>query len=462
MASRTFHQLRRTFNSAIVRMGAKAKYVDHSDMQPDPNIPPLDNDASLAGSAPPLLPSQPNGQPPSHRAILIVLSICLGVFLADAVVSFVDDSLILLFDLHAFAAIRGILFFFALLITMVVYVMMAFTPIIPKRLFLPVTLFNLVASLVVLLFSIYFFDRLKQISWSISLCQVIVGLIILYWAQGGLKFRWPLVAKHRLGTSGFSWKNFSVFAVVNILVLLPAVVLYLGICSALAVDHFSDGFLSLRPSGLTVKVRKYVRADDKTILLVPMSHVGDSGFYQKLSQSFPKNAIILMEGVSDNQNLLTNKITYKRMANSMGLTEQVEEFRPQGQMVPADLDVDQFTTNTINLLNLIMLVHAKGLNDKTLLALTEYVPPPHFEKQLFDDLLRKRNAHLLKEISSRLLQTENIIVPWGAAHIPEIAKEIQKESFRLQETQEFVAIRFGSTRNKFQGSEKQLAPGKPD
>ena len=38
-----------------------------------------------------------------------------------------------------------------------------------------------------------------------------------------------------------------------------------------------------------------------------------------------------------------------------------------------------------------------------------------------DDLLRKRNRRRLGEIHARLSQWENIIVPWGAAHMPEIA-----------------------------------------
>jgi hypothetical protein len=152
-----------------------------------------------------------------------------------------------------------------------------------------------------------------------------------------------------------------------------------------------------------------------------------------------------MEGVTDDRNLLTNKITYKRMAASLGVAEQHEEFNPtQGEMVPADVDVEQFTTNTIGFLNLVMLIHSKGVNAETMRQLTRFSPPPHYEEQLLDDLLRKRNRRLLEELQARLSQTEHIIVPWGVAHMPEIAKEIQKAGFRLVETREYVAIRFGS------------------
>ena len=211
----------------------------------------------------------------------------------------------------------------------------------------------------------------------------------------------------------------------------------------MAVDHFSEGFMILRPNGFSVQVRKYVRNDGKTIKLFPMSHIADAGFYQKVSQTFPTNSIILMEGVTDNQNLLTNKISYKRMAKSLGLSEQKVKFKPtRGEMVRADVDVDQFSTDTIDFLNLIMLVHVKGVNSENVLKLLQYSPPPHFEAGLFQDLLTKRNQHLLEEIESQLSQTDNIMVPWGVAHMPGIAREIQKSGFQLDETREYTVIRF--------------------
>ena len=449
-------------------------------MQPDPETPSF-RAGPPAASVPPLLPaSEPPvigapaelaaasspGLPPTpvrkssplHQLFAILLSLCLGLFLADAVVSLVDDSLVLFFDIHVFTMMRGPLFLLTMLTGIVLYGLMGLTPMIPKRLFLPVALFNPLAALVVIPFAIYFYGRVQQINWVVSVCQVISGLGILCLVQGGLKLHWPLVAERRLKARRFSWLNLSVFVLVNVFVLLPAVIVYLALCAGLAVDHFSEGFLALRPGGLTVQVRKYVRADGKTIQLFPMAHVGDPGFYRKISQSFPTNSIILMEGVTDERNLLTNKITYKRMATSLGLAEQQKEFKPtRGQMVRADVDVEVFATNTIDFLNLVMLLHSKGVNAENVLKLLQYSPPPDFQERLFNDLLKKRNRRLLEEIHSRLSETENIIVPWGVAHMPEIAKEIQKSGFRLEETREYVVIRFGSAGNKSKSARKEPA-----
>jgi hypothetical protein len=397
-----------------------------------------------------------------RKLLAILLSVCLGLFLADGVVSLLDDSLALLFGVHLLTWIRGVVCLFAVLVALVVYVLMGLTPVIPKRLFLPLTLFNPLATLAYVPFVIYFYSRLQQVAWVFSCCQVIFGLSLLCLVQGGFNLRWPLVAEKQLAAWRFGWRNLWIFLLANLFVIVPVVIGYLVLCAALAVGHFSEGFLALRPDGLKVQVRKYIRSDGKTIQLFPMSHIGDAEFYQKLSQSFPTNSIILMEGVSDDRNLITNKVTYQRMATSLGLAEQHEEFNPtQGEMVPADVDVAQFTPNTIGFLNLVMLVHAKGMNAETLLKLARFSPPPHYEEQLLDDLLRKRNRHLLEELTARLPQTEHIIIPWGVAHMPGIAEEIQKSGFRLAETQDYMVIRFRPAGSKAKSARKTGDYGRP-
>ena len=387
------------------------------------------------------------------KLLSILLSLCLGLFLAVGAVSVVDDSLVLLFGFHLLTMTSGILTFIAALMAMLVYGLMGLTPMIPKRVFLPVTLFYVAGLLIVFPTLIYCYDRAVQIDWVLSFCQVILGLGLLWRLRGGLKFRWPIVEPEHLGNRGFSWLNLIVFLLVNVFVLLPAMVAYLALCATLAANHFSGGFLAVHPGGLTVQVRKYVRNDGKTIQLIPMAHIGEADFYRKVSQSFPSNSIILMEGVTDRKSLITNEASYKRAAKSLGLVEQEEEFMPtQGEMVMADMDVEQFSTNTIDFLNLGMFIHSKGMTPATVQKALQYSPSPDFQKQVFGDLLRKRNRHLLDEIQTRLPQSDNIIVPWGVAHMPEIAAEIQKSGFRLDESREYEVIRFHVFRKQSRGN----------
>jgi hypothetical protein len=84
--------------------------------------------------------------------------------------------------------------------------------------------------------------------------------------------------------------------------------------------------------------------------------------------------------------------------------------------------------------------------------LLKFSPTPHTDDELFDDLLKKRNAHLLGEIQSRLLESDNIMIPWGAAHMSGISKEIQKLGFQLEQSHEYMVIRFRGA-----GSQKNVA-----
>ena len=419
-------------------------------------LPPITVSAQDAASAPPALVT---GAPPLSRPkpggksgafpqfVVIVLNLCLGLFLADALISFIDGSLILFTGVHALASVRGVVGLFAVLLAIAVYGLMGLTPMIPKRMLLPIALFNPVALLLAVPALIYFFNRIPRIDWGISFFQLLLGLGILCWIQGRLRLGWPLFPESRLVGPRFTWSNLFRFVLVNGLVLLPLVVAYLVFCVGLAVNHFSEGFVTLHPDGFTVQVRQYVRADGKTIQLVPMAHVAEAGFYQKLAESFPTNSTILMEGVTDEQNLLTNRISYKRMASTLHLSAQEKEFKPsRGKLVWADVDVAQFTTNTIDFLNLVTLVHSKGLNTRTLLEMARYSPPPQFEEQLWDDILHKRNRHLLQQIHDRLPRSDHVVVPWGVAHMPELAREIEKAGFRLERTQKHTVISFRPAR----------------
>src|SRR6185369_7884413 len=130
--------------------------------------------SSPAGVPPPLAPA-PGGS--SVRPLLaVVLSLCLGFFLADALLSLADDSSMVFFNVHFLAGLRLFVALFALLLAVVVYVLMAVTPMIPKRFFLPVALFNPAAMLLGIPFMIYHFDRLAWVAWGFSAGGVVLGV----------------------------------------------------------------------------------------------------------------------------------------------------------------------------------------------------------------------------------------------------------------------------------------------
>lgn len=227
------------------------------------------------------------------------------------------------------------------------------------------------------------------------------------------------------------------------MVVLPGLMLYLALCASLAVDHFSGSFLALQRDGLVVRARKYGRADGKAIYLIPMMHIAEKEFYRQVSASMPTNSIVLLEGVTDRRDLLQHKLSYQRMATSLGLAEQRETFAPGGRQARhADVDIEQFSKETLDFLNIASLIHAKGLTLETLRDLFGKSQSPELMDRLWEDLLVKRNEHLLKEVQTELGSSDCVVVPWGAAHMPGLAREIQKAGFHLFESKQYQVFKF--------------------
>jgi hypothetical protein len=384
-----------------------------------------------------------------RRAIFIFLNLCLCLVLFAGSVSLLDDSLALWVNFHGLTVFSGFLSFCAMAVLFLVYLLMGVTPMIPKRIFLPLAILFALILLAVIPGLIYSPHRVREGDLISSFLVVIAGFIAMAQLQGGFRFEWQPVSDKQLGDRWFSFKHSLVYLVVNLFIVVPLLLGYFLLCASLAINHYSDGFLALRPGGLSVQERTYVRPDGKSIQLVPMIHVGDAGFYEAVSRSFPTNALILMEGVTDRRSLLTNELSYKRMAKSLGLSEQEDNFAPaHGEMIFADVDISQFNTNTIGFLNLVMLFYSHGVNARSVEALLHYTPPPQFEEQLFDDLLLMRNQHILDEVRARLPQSDCVVLPWGVAHMPDLARQIQKDGFRLDTTSNYTAIPFFSAAKK--------------
>ena len=413
----------------------------HPHFELEESTPTLTLPAMLTAATPPPLPDD---APKAARPFLTaVLSLALVIFLSSGLISFFSDTLLLGFhrqDLAVMAALGSLLM---ILTGFGLYCLMALMPGIPKRFFLPVSLFLPVMTIAILPLLVYFKDHVLLIVWGLSSAQVLLGLFIVHRLQGGFKMSWPLFPERRLVEKAFSWENLVGVVVMGLFLLVPAMLLYLAFSAKLAVEHFTDGFVALSPSGISMHVRHYSRDDGKKIMLVPMSHVGEPEFYEDLAASFPANSVILMEGVTDTNQLANTHSDYSKMAKVVGGVEQTKVFKPKGEIVAADMDMSEFSPATLDLIKTAMLLHAKGVTPETLPILMKPTPPG-LEKQLMNDILTRRNHHLLGVIQQRLPTSEVIVVPWGAAHMPEIHHEIEKLGFRVVDTKEYLAIRFGS------------------
>lgn len=375
----------------------------------------------------------------------ITLSLVLGLFLMHGLVSLLDDSLVLAGGSSFLTAMRGVLGMGVVGVSVVLYLGMGLTPLIPKRGFLPVAVFMAVAVLALIPVSIYVPDRIPQAAWLLSLTQVMLGLGLLAWGWRGRDTRWPMVNPASLGHRLFSWGNLLGFAAINAFVIVPGILLYLGFCLGRAVDHFSGSFLALHRDSLSMQTRKYTRPDGKTIHLVPMMHIGEPAFYEQVARAMPTNATVLVEGVTDHRNLLERPISYRRMARSLGLAEQQEEFQPEQVVaVHADVDVEVFSKNTIEFLKLAARVHTEGLSAEVFHRIVEKSQNPSLPRELWDDILHRRNAHLLGVIQELLPETDVLVVPWGAAHMPGLARDLAARGFGVAEVSNLRVLRFAT------------------
>ncbi len=393
-------------------------------------------------ATPPPLPAgiRDDGRP----VLTVVLSAVLGLFIFCGAVSLLSAAQMLLLDRRDLEVADGLLTLLLILTSILTYCLLGFFPEIPKRWFLPLCLFAPAVPIAILPLLVYFHAHISWIQLGVAATHVLLGLIILRKLRGKAPLAWPLVPADRVQRRRFSWRNLAAVVLAPVLVLLPLAFIYCLFSAKLALEHFTDGFALLRPGGITMQVREYVRDDDgRKITLVPMSHVGETEFYQEIAASFPDDSVVLMEGVSDRGNLMDVHSDYSNMAKTVGGVEQVKVFKPRGRLIPADVDMSTFSPVSKELLKTALLVHSKGVTAETLPYLMKPAKPG-MEKVLLDDILTKRNHHLLGVIREWLPQAETIIIPWGAAHMPEIAREIQKMGFRQAGTHDYTAIRFGS------------------
>jgi hypothetical protein len=378
------------------------------------------------------------------RTVALLLSLFLVLFVADAAISLLDDSIILAFGISGLSMLRALASLLVIGAGAALWLGMGLTPMIPKRYFAPLVLFIPVVLLGFVPLAIYFYARLPWIACIASATQLLLGLGIVAAARSGSLSGWPLVPEERLRNKVFSWLNTIGFLLVNVLVLLPATAGYLAGCASLAVRHFSDGFLALGMDGVSVRARTYSRLDGKTVQLIPMIHIGDARFYDRVSKLAETNAVCLLEGVTDTNQLLTTKLSYHRMAQSLGLAEQQEHFTVAAtRSRRADLDISNFSPETVQCLNLVIRLHTRGLDAQTLGEWLRTSESPTLLNQVLGDLVERRNAHLVQEIRTELERSAKVLAPWGAAHMPGLAREITKLGFTLDRTEEYNVIAFG-------------------
>jgi len=359
------------------------------------------------------------------------------------------------------AFFSGIIAVGVLLLCLVLFIGMIFTPRLCKRLLLPPILF-LGFTLV---WSMIFGDKGAI---PLNLAEVLLGLgLIVGYHNPNSPAKWEI---HNLtaGQPLFTFKNFLFTGLLNGALGLCMVAM-LGVCMTQkardGIEEATGKFLSIHADGITLEERQF-RKGDREIRLLGMMHIAKSGFYDDVATSLPASAraVVLLEGVTDRDSLLKGKFDYERLARLFGFTSQKESSftkkavegldetrtnKEAGRKSAnieyqiADVDLADFKPGTVRFMQVTgQMLSSTSWNEVFQIYSASRDELEKSSATALDDILNKRNKHLLGEIDKALEDHTTVVVPWGAAHMPVIQEEIEKRGFVETKRSKHLAIHF--------------------
>ncbi len=385
------------------------------------------------------------------------------LFLIDAALSLTDELLqVASSPMPALTEIRFFVAYAVITLSMIFYACLGIDRRLPKRVFLPLTLFASWSALA--MWPLSGFVAREAFGLTASISQVVIGAIaiILLRSLGGRN----LLTEEQFQAPMFSLRNTLGFTAINLL-LTPFILIYTGLAvTSYYLEEQTAGFLRLSPVGVHMTERSYHLAQ-KEIRLAGMMHIGKEEYYEDLAKSIPaEGTIILAEGVTDQDRLLESQFNYSKLAGLIGLTSQ-DKMRLNGNAVEldglgvagqvirepgkpdianADIDLNRFEPKTIEFLNAL----GRSLfGDKPLAeGLVDYnlwIEENMSEEGLagvMADILDKRNDAVIAGMVQTLKRYDTVIIPWGAMHMPAIEAAVLEQGFAPGKAQERLSLDF--------------------
>jgi len=278
----------------------------------------------------------------------------------------------------------------------------------------------------------------------------------------------PLLVPSQFTGPFFSGRSLLLFVVINILITPLLLIIFGWNAAARLADEGSAGFVQLKPDGIYMSEKSY-RHEAKTIRLVAMIHLARPEYYADIVKTIPREkTLILLEGVSDDRNLLHNRFSYGNLAEFLGLTSQSQLHLPgrvisrqqltaeppddtlgQGlDMIRADIDISAFDPHTIEVLDALAKYVLNAESPLAgYLAFNQWVADnegPDIDKTIMTDLLDKRNVALLSYLPEALERYDTLVIPWGALHMKGLEQALLARGFYLVKTSRHLSIDFGN------------------
>ncbi len=387
----------------------------------------------------------------------------IALFLIDAGLSLADELLAAVFALlPIFSGVRFFVAYVVIALSIVLYACMGIDRRLPKRVFLPLTIYIFWCALALWpLSGVIARESLGVLS---SVGQLLIGGLVIVLLRGPDGS--SLLSRERFRTPFFTLRNTLGFTGINLL-LLPLVLVYTGLATtSYYFEQQTAGFLRLSPIGIYMTER-YYHLDGKKVRLAGMMHIGREEYYVDLADSISATGtIILAEGVTDQDRLLESRLDYNALAGVIGLTSQ-DKMEIDGNLVDlddldlvsenagmqdkpdiarADIDLNRFDPKTVEFLNVLGRTMFSG--KPWIDALAEYnlwVNDNMTEEGVagvMADILDKRNEVVIDSMVRSLVRYDTIIIPWGALHMPAIEAAVVEQGFVPGDKRERLSLDF--------------------
>ena len=384
----------------------------------------------------------------------------LVLFLIAAILGIANELLHLFLNFQYFAGLQQLIWFALIGVGSLVYLGFGFNKHLPKLILIPlfIWLFWNMVDYWPLENAIGSYFRLYA-----SCGQFLLGAAVLRLNRKINNERLLLARSQFIGPA-FSGRNLFRFCLISIPIMPIALLLTSYAVIDSLIEETTAGFVQLKPNGLYMTERIY-QQENKQIRLTGMIHLGQEDFYANLMASIPNGrTLILAEGVTDEEGLMTERFGYGKIADLLGLTSQ-ENVHFQGRLIGAieldeidigeqntpdilraDIDLKQFDPRTLEVLNALAkyILNADSLADGYLEfnRWTQEHTTPDLNGIIMDDLINKRNQSVIGYLPKALNKYDTVVIPWGALHMKGIETAVQEKGFALESSHERLSIDF--------------------
>lgn len=373
----------------------------------------------------------------------------LFAFGIDATISTIDGALYLAAGAHVLLTVRNLVAYSVLAFALPMLVALVFVPHLPKRIFLPPVLYVFWANIYPWPLLVVRTSAVADLLFNMLQLSVFAVALFQVWRRTGrLRLRASdLPVKRHLVR-----RTFIAFGA-TFCAALVAVPVLAGFVIAASIERQTEGYLRFTSKGVEARETTLTKGD-RTVRLIGMVHIGDGDFYRDLFASFPRQSLVLVEGVSDEKGRLTRSFSYDGVARAMGLASQVDvqaawigkaarsgvagedvyAATGRADVIDADVDVSQFSDVTIRFLNDVGSIYGSKSVWQAL-GRIDAMDDRYSDKEVaavFHDIIDRRNAEVVATFDREVAAHPLIVIPWGAQHMPGIEKALKERGFAVQ------------------------------